>query len=234
MQNSSCKRSFVGALAMAGVVMAWLSPSPASASLVIQYASGAGNSNVLSGTPPAGSGAFATATITDLGGGTFQFNIQVSSTPTGLYVDEIGFNLSAPFTNIVAVSGVQPSSASFNAAGIPVNGTGNEKFTANYPYPNAGGDRLGSNPGAGLTSVFNLTGLAGLTESTLLTGNVNGLISAIHLAGYGNSVGISGTEVRAVPEPSTLATAGLGCLTLAGYGLRSRRRRSPSDNPAAA
>jgi hypothetical protein len=81
----------------------------------------------------------------------------------------------------------------------------------------------------GDTSVFTLTNAGGLTPDdfkflSLPDGGNGPFFAAAHVQATGTDGKGSGWVAPAVPEPSSLAVAGLGALGLAGYGLRRRSR----------
>jgi len=84
--------------------------------------------------------------------------------------------------------------------------------------------------GVDATAQFTITG-TGITENSFNYLSVNGggpgpQTGAIHLQGYGDSAWYgAGPPPPAVPEPSTLAIAGLGALGFVGYGIRRRRAK---------
>jgi PEP-CTERM motif len=86
---------------------------------------------------------------------------------------------------------------------------------------------LGSGTDAGVVT-FNFSGLSsGQTTSTLIV-STNALAFGAGFVGVqdGSSAGanaLAPTAVAAVPEPSSLAIAGIGALGLIGFGLRRRK-----------
>jgi len=73
---------------------------------------------------------------------------------------------------------------------------------------------------------FDVSCSDGLTVATSLIANANGELAGAHI--FAPSVGKTGFVAdgpAAVPEPSTLAIAGLGALSFVGYGLRRRLKK---------
>jgi hypothetical protein len=136
------------------------------------------------------------------------------------------------------VSGITASSASFKTSGIAVPGTGNEKFDANFNFPNAANQRVTF----GKDSVYDITFsssspvLAGDLSNLFKTPDASGhdYFAGAHLAGYGGeSVGIAG-HLASVPEPSSFLTFGLGISGLAlAYAVRCRRMQRGAAPPVA-
>jgi hypothetical protein len=187
-----------------------LNPDRASASSIVSFGSDTG---VLSGNLPGTPGTYVQALFENtaddgaIASNTVRLTLTVPTSEAGLFVDEIGFNFNSDVAPVFThLSGVQASSGpAFDPSGIAVNGTGNEKFNASFPFPNPAAARLE----APKSSVYTITGLQfGSDLSLLLKANSNGYLAATHIAGFAQgSAGIAGQVVT--PEPGTLAMAAL-------------------------
>src|SRR5262245_40310209 len=171
-------RTVAGVVAI--VFLMGLNPGRAHASVILRFGSDTG---LLSGNLPATPGTYVQALFENssddgsIAANTVRLTLTVPTSEPGLFVDEIGFNFNTNIAPTFAhVSGVQTSSGpAFNPSGVAVNGTGNEKFNANFPLPNPAAARLESPK----SSVYNLTGLQfGSDLSLLLTPNSNGYLGA--------------------------------------------------------
>jgi hypothetical protein len=177
-------------------------------------------SPVISGNAPGSTGVYATVLFDRVSNNQVDATFTVTNTVGGLFVGEIGFQFNAAGVTFTRLSGVT-ATTSFNANGIAVVGTGNQKFNTNFDFPQSNNARLKF----GQPSKYRLT-FTGLNLSNDLsnlfatpTGNKFDYISAAHIQGYGDSAGIApsggnGTgegpgEITAVPEPTSLGIAGI-------------------------
>jgi len=207
---------------VAGPITGWCSfvlvvaaVSNCSAGFELSYDS---QSPVLSGNTPGSAGVYATVLFDRVSNNQVDATFSVpSSNVSGLFVGEIGFQFNATGVTFTRLSGVL-ATTSFNANGIAVVGTGNEKYNTNFDFPQPNNDRLKF----GQPSKYRLT-FTGLNLANDLsnlfatpTGNKFDYISAAHIQGYGDSAGIAPSgpngmappDITAVPEPTSLGIAG--------------------------
>jgi hypothetical protein len=141
----------------------------------------------------------------------FSGEIRIDSTPGGLPLDGLPiFNyLTATFT--ATLSGQDGGTAATFSAAQPPGSL--SLFATGTPAPGF----IPIAPGSPATPTAMALGFSNLTQPLTINGGSLGASGNTTMAAAGN---FSGTIV---PEPSTMALAGLGALGLAGYGLRRRR-----------
>jgi hypothetical protein len=226
-------RSCFASIALGLAAFGAISPSRSAASVVVEFNPPAFNGDTPTGTETLPS-PFLRATFTTTAINTVQVFIEVLGSATlPEFVDTIRFNSSVTPLSFSHVSGVVASSVTtgtFGASGGYGNIPGN--FNVQFDYPSANAQRLKWSVAGSRTSTYDITG-TGLTESsfqTLSTGGTQPMFAATHIGGFGpgsKSGAFEGTVVTtAVPEPSTLALAGLGGLGLIGHAWRRRNRGS--------
>jgi len=159
-----------------------------------------------------------TVTLADVNGATHQVTISSSDT-----------NWTKPTTppSLTATSTLGGTSTTAGASGLteqsyvdPNNGQNSTPATyttgLQSTYTSAG------NVGSGGTTSFALaTGTTPIT--TLGSGFSMTTVAAVTLTGSANVNWVSTLELAPVPEPSSMAIAGLGALGMIGYGLRRRK-----------
>jgi hypothetical protein len=206
----TARSRFLGASLAVGLILLGISGRDARADLF-----DLNSENVsFTGGPP-----FASVAVTSPGTGQIQFVVTALTSSTAL-VGELGFNTSVSLTGVTYAGFGNGSSSSFitgNVSGTGGTMDGFGSFTA----------ILG---GADVTDRFHsityvLSGLSSTTLSAFEVANASGNLFAAHyfqgtLTGF-----VSGGTPVAVPEPSTLAIAGLGALGFMGYGLRRRLKK---------
>ncbi len=215
---ASCVAGPVTGLCSFVLVFAAVSQCSAGFSVALSYDD---QSPILGGTTPGSAGTYATASFERLNDTEVQAVFSVpSNTVSGLFLDQIGFQFNATGVAFTPVSGVV-ASTSFNANGIAVVGTGNEKYNTSFDFQNGNGDRVKF--GQPSTYKLSFTGLnlandlSNLFATPTFPGNNFTYVSAAHIAGYGDSAGIAPSgpngqappDITAVPEPTSLGIAGI-------------------------
>jgi hypothetical protein len=229
------------AVALASALTGMLAPSAAKADLIFDLTSDHCTGGCLQGAPNAG-----TITVSDLGGGTLGFTVEMADgfgiINTGLEAS-IGFNLVGIPT--ITYSAITPS-ASFEV----VNGTGSGNLTQATQNLHMDGTGFFTNgldcivhtppgstpcgPGSSVpffgTVTFDITA-SGLTLASLGQ-NADGQFFAVDVTHTVNGVTFTGAvdasvERGGVPEPGSLMILGT---TLAGGSLFLRRRRRGANS----
>jgi hypothetical protein len=179
---------------------------------------------------------------------TFTFTAASNSTNTFLFVDSGAgdVNLNGTFTNptvgtVTSASTVYPSggfsTASFNTPPPPDApfGSGNVSDFGNFSLTTDLVDST-SSPATSLSYSVTMTGGNITSASDVLKFNSSGFDAAAHVVAFSTSNVVNGHQIATgfvgeasspvvIPEPSTMALAGLGALGFVGYGLRRRLKK---------
>jgi hypothetical protein len=219
-----------------------LAPSPASAELVLNLGT------VTNGTGPSTGSNWVQLKFDDhsdnntIAAGDVKLTITVSGTPSGIFTDSLGFNvtptslLNLTFTHesgpsVELQSGnphiVQSATGTYPGSGNQLGDVGLYNIAMYYTTANNSG-RLNATNGP---SVYLLSASSALSDSSFdvkshpaHSGGAT-YYAAAHLMGYtpGNSSGIVATNVNPVPEPSTIFGASLSVAGAVLYGVRRRK-----------
>lgn len=185
----------------AGVVLG--TTNTVSAGLTVNFGS---DSHVFSGTIPVPTGVYATATFEYIDSDSVKVTFAVPMNYQNLHAKEFGFEFNATGASFNHTGGVAAISTNFDATGIPVSGTGNEKFNTNIAFDNAQANRVKFGQSSEYQIDFTGANLAN-NLGNLFKGRVDKrgnpipYTSAVHIGGYDPD---SGGKMRKVPgSPGT-------------------------------
>jgi hypothetical protein len=171
----------------------------------------------------AGNYAYVTKSLTESGGST-TVDFVVSGAVAGTSIDEFGFNTSSSVPTLTASNFhlYQGSTTGGTPLTFTLQTPGNMDGFGSFKY-DIGGGSFSSNTSQTVLVELIYTG----TSNTLAdfdVKNANGNEFAAHLKAPGATGFVSGPSTPAVPEPASLATAGLGVLMGLGYAWRRRKQ----------
>jgi len=172
----------------------------------------------------AGNYAYVTKSLTESGGST-TVDFVVSGAVAGTSIDEFGFNTSSSVPTLTAsnIKLYQGSTVLSPQLTFTLQSPGNLDGFGSYKY-DIGGGAFSSNTTQTVLVELTFTGTTGTVYTTadFDVKNEKGLEFAVHLKAPGATGYVSGPA--AVPEPASLATAGLGVLMGLGYAWRRRKQ----------
>jgi len=169
-------------------------------------------------------------TVTLSGGGTSVTIVYTANTSAVTGFHEIGFNYVASGGSTITNISITDNSSlnTFPSLGSPEQFDGLGNFT--YGFGNPGGGA--NNQATVITVTITGTNLS-LANFEQLSGVPPGDTQAYFVAAFARTNlngsvttgDVGATQAGAVPEPSTMAIAGLGALGFIGYGLRRRLKK---------
>jgi hypothetical protein len=174
----------------------------------------------LSGT----TGPYATVDATQINSTTVEFTF----TPTAGYgfVDggSIGLNINCPLADI-SVDNIQVNGVSSSLFTVSIS-TGGQNNLDGFGNFNVNLNQQDSSNPVTDPVTFDVHCSDGLTVATSLIANDKGELAGAHIfSSAANLTGFVANGPAAVPEPSTMAIAGLGALGFVGFGLRRRLKK---------